>query len=417
MSSTASSPAATASWRSSSVLLLAAVTVTSTINWADRQFVPILFPAMKADLGLSDTELGLIGGPAFSLIYALAAFVFGYLADRVSRRAVLAWGLVIASVATAAGGLAAGFGSLFAARFLAGIGEASLYPCVMSLIADTFAPETRGRAIGIYGASIAVGSGLGVGLGGRLVELVGWRDVYYIYGAAGVIALPFLLAMREPPRTAEALATDHDPPARVIREAFADTRLLAIWIPGMAMIAAAFGFTSWAPTYFAEELGFSMTETGAIFGGGQLVGGVVGSLIGGRLGDAGRLRRRAGQLDICVASALVTLPLFVLLTLGLPAWFDVALALVAPVAAFAYFPSLQTMVAELVPAKRLGLTFAVHALFLGGLGTALGPLLVGAVSDATGSLRIALLVPAALILYAALGIAWAGRFLRRRMGE
>src|SRR5690606_23887846 len=120
---------------------------------ADRQVVPILFPAIKGELGLSDTELGIVGGLAFSLIYAISSFVFGYLADRTSRRAVIAFGLVAWSLATAAGGLATGFWTLFAARFFTGIGEASLYPCAMSLIADTIPPDRRGRAIGIVGAS------------------------------------------------------------------------------------------------------------------------------------------------------------------------------------------------------------------------------------------------------------------------
>ena len=118
--------------------LLFVLTLVGTINWADRQVVPILFPGIRAELGLTDTQLGMIGGLAFSMIYAASAFVFGRAADRGIRRNVVAVGLVLWSAATAAGAFATGFASLFAARFFTGLGEdatswlAVLYPAVVA---------------------------------------------------------------------------------------------------------------------------------------------------------------------------------------------------------------------------------------------------------------------------------------------
>ena len=407
-------PDARLSWRESPTFLLFTLTLVSTINWADRQVVPILFPGIKADLGLSDTELGIIGGLAFSIIYAVSAFVFGFLADRGSRRNVILFGLVSWSLATAAGGVATGFWSLFAARFFTGIGEASLYPCAMSLVADAFTPERRGRAIGILGASTAIGGGLGIGLGGRLAEAIGWREVFFVYGAAGALVLPLLLLMKEPARPPMAEDEEHEPPLRIVKEALGDVRLLAIWGAGSLMIAAALGWVSWAPTYFVREKGFDMGEAGMLFGAAQLIGGVVGSLIGGRLGDAFRARRFAGQLEVSALAALISVPLVALALFDISHALLVLAAVVSPLTIFAYFPNLQTMVAEIVPARRLGLTFAVHVLFLGGIGAAVGPFLVGWTSDTVGSLRLALFVPVVGVFLSAIGAWVAARVVRAR---
>lgn len=391
-----------ASWRSGPAFLLATLTLVNTINWADRQVVPILVPSIKANLGLTDTELGLVGGVAFSLIYAVAAFVFGYLADRASRRLVILAGLLGWSLATAASGLATGFGSLFAARFFTGLGEASLYPCAMSLIADAFPAEKRGRAVGLIGASTAMGGGLGIGVGGSLVGAMGWREVFYLYGAAGILVLPMLLVLVEPARTSGEAGVDHDPPGRIVVEALRDGRLMAVWTSGTLLMAGATGWITWAPTYFSRDLGFDVKEIALIFGAAQLLGGVAGSLAGGMLGDLARRRRFAGQLAVSSLGALVTAPVLGLALLDVPHAVITFVALVGPFTFFAAFPNLQTMVAEIVPARRLGLTFAVHMLFLAGIGTALGPFLVGWISDLTGSLRIALLAPLACCVLAAI---------------
>lgn len=385
----------TSSWREGSTFLLVTLVLVNTINWADRQVVPILVPSIKEDLGLSDTELGLIGGLAFTMIYAVAAFVFGYLADRSSRRMVILFGLVCWSIAAAAGGFAHSFWTLFAARFVTGIGEASLYPCAMSLIADAFPAEKRGAAMGIVGASTALGGGLGIGLGGWLVQQVGWRHVFFTYGSAGLLVLPLLLVIREPIRSAMPEHENHEPPGRIVSESLRDVRLLSIWVSGMLLIAAASGWIAWAPTYFVRDLGFDLGQIGLVFGMAQLLGGVAGSVLGGKIGDRLRKRKFAGQMRVAMLAGFAVAPLFSLALFDVPHWIMVTAAVLGPLAIFAAFPNLQTMVAEIVPARRLGLTFAVHVLFLSGIGAAVGPFLVGWLSDLTGSLRLALMVPVA----------------------
>jgi MFS family permease len=391
--------------------LLTVLTITSTMNWADRQVVPILFPGIRAELGLTDTELGIVGGLAFSLIYAITGFAFGVAADRTIRVYVIAFGLTVWSLATAAGAFVTSFGTLFWARFFTGIGEASLFPCAISLIGERFPPERRGRALGIFSMAAAIGAGLGVGLGGRLAEVLGWRHVFLIYGGTGLLLVPLVLSLPETPRShAE---TRRESPVLVVRELLGDRRLLLLWIGGLVAIACGIGFAAWAPSYFIRERGLGVTEAGLLFGVGALGGGIVGSLLGGALADRRQRARAAGGLDVAIVSALLSAPLiFLTINTGSP-WIFGVVGVLGLIAIYAIFPALQTVLVSWVPKERHGLASALNVFFLGGLGSALGPFVVGVASDRIGSLHGALLVPTFGLLLAAALIAAARRLARR----
>lgn len=392
--------------------LLAILCAATTVNWADRQVVPILFPAIREELGLSDTELGIIGGVAFSLVYALSSFVFGRAADYGRRVRIIAFGLFLWSIATAAGGLAVGFLTLFAARFFIGVGEASLYPCALSLIAEAFPQERRGRAMGVLGTAAALGGGLGVGLGGHMSEWIGWRNVFFVYGGAGLLLIPLVLSVPEA-RRAHADG-DREPMLPALRELVGDSRLLTVWMSGAAMIAAALAFATWLPSYFVRERGLDVGQVGLVFGLSVFVGGSLGSLVGGHYADVGRRRRAGGDLDVSTVSACIALPLVGLAIAPVPPALEILCVVLAPVGIYAFFPPLQTTLVELVPPARHGIAYAMHILCLSGIGAALGPFLVGAVSDATGSLFAGLALIPFLLALAALLSMRAGRKIRAR---
>jgi MFS family permease len=392
--------------------LLAVLTLTGTVNWADRQVVPILFPGIRAELHLSDTELGIVGGLAFSLIYALTGFFFGFAADRWLRVRVIAFGLATWSLATAAGGLATDFSTLFWARFFTGIGEASLFPCAVSLIGERFPPERRGRALGTFGMAAAIGAGLGIGLGGRLADALGWRSVFFIYGGSGLLLLPLVLALPETRRRRD--GTTRDPPLAAARTLLADARLAVLWLAGMIAIASGIGYAAWVPSFFVRDHGLGVTEAGLLFGAAALAGGIVGSLAGGMLADHRGRARFAGEADVAIASGLLAAPLIVA-TIGVATpWLFVPIGLAASISIYSFFPALQALLVRLVPQQHLGIAAALNVFFLGGLGSALGPFVVGSISDATGNLHAALLVPAGGFLVAAAVAAAAGRVARRR---
>jgi predicted MFS family arabinose efflux permease len=397
--------------RHGNAYLLTVLTITSTMNWADRQVVPILFPGIRAELGLTDTELGIIGGLAFSLIYAITGFAFGVAADRTIRVYVIAFGLTVWSVATAAGGFATSFGTLFWARFFTGIGEASLFPCAISLIGERFPSERRGQALGIFGMSAAIGAGLGVGLGGRLAEVFGWRQVFLIYGGTGLLLLPLVLSLPEAPRPQ--VAAQRESPVKVVRELLGDPRLLCLWMGGLVAIACGIGFAAWAPSYFIRERGLGVTEAGVVFGIAALGGGIGGSLLGGMLADRRQRRRAAGGLDVSFMSALVAAPLVLVTINASSPWVFGPLGLLGLTAVYAIFPALQTVLISWVPRERHGLASALNVFFLGGLGSALGPFVVGVASDRLGTLHAALTIPIVGLVLAAALIAAAGRLARR----
>jgi len=400
------------SWRHSPWYMLAVMTAVNAVNWADRQVVPILFPGIRSEIALTDTQLGIIGGLAFSLIYAVASFAFGYAADRTIRRNVVIVGLITWSIATAASGLATGFGSLFAARFFTGAGEASLYPATMSLIAERFPVAGRGRAMGIFGAAAAVGAGLGVGLGGYLAEVLGWRNVFVIYGAAGLVLVPLLMSIPEARRDGRG-ENRPEPARRVLGELFRDHRLLMVWTAGLVMMVAGFGYAAWVPSLFVRTRGFEVAEAGYLFGLAALTGGVAGSVLGGVLADRFRRRRLAGELDLSALAALLAIPLVTLVIGSTSTPLLVVGGLLGPVAIYAFFPPLQTVLTEIVPQRRLGLAYAVNILFLVGIGQGLGPFVVGHVSDATGSLVTGLAIAVAVMGVASVLALAAGHVVRR----
>ncbi len=395
----------------SPVYLLTVYTAVNAVNWAERQVMPILFPAVRTELGLTDTQLGIIGGIAFSIIYAISSFAFGRAADYGRRTRITALGLLLWSFATAAGGLATGFLSLFAARFFIGLGEASFYPCAMSLLAERSPAERRGRAMGIFGAAAAAGGGIGVALGGLLAESYGWRSVFFTYGGIGLLFLPALFTIHDPSR--DRGGAPREPMLPALKSLLTDGRLLRVWAAGTVMIAAGIGYSTWIPSFFVRERGLDVADAGYVFGASILVGGTRGSVLGGHFADVRRRLRKAGELDVSVAAASLGLP-FVLMTLApIDPRLQLAGALLAPVAIYAYFPSLQTMLVEIAPPQRLGIAYALQILFLGGVGQALGPFLVGVISDRSGSLLAGLLVPLVGLVAAAGLAALAGRHIRR----
>ena len=172
-----------------------------TFNFIDRQIIGILAVPIKADLGLSDTELGLMGGLAFALFYTGLGIPIAMAADRFSRTWIMTAALTIWSAMTAVSGLANNFWQLFAARLGVGVGEAGGVAPAYSLITDFFPPTHRARALSIYSFGIPIGSAIGIVFGGVIASMLDWRVAFFIVGIAGIVLAPiFRLTIKEPPR-------------------------------------------------------------------------------------------------------------------------------------------------------------------------------------------------------------------------
>jgi MFS family permease len=193
--------------------VLGVLVVVYVLNFLDRQIVSILAESIKHDLNLTDAEIGFLYGTAFAVFYAVFGIPLGRLADVWSRKNLISIGLAFWSLMTAASGLARSFGQLAVARVGVGVGEASASPASFSLLSDWFPPERRGTVLGIYSSGIYLGAGLGLMLGGQVVErwdgafpeagpfgLVGWQAAFLIVGLPGLLLSLWVTTLREPRR-------------------------------------------------------------------------------------------------------------------------------------------------------------------------------------------------------------------------
>jgi MFS family permease len=196
------------------------------VNFLDRQIIAILAERIRADLGISDAELGFLYGTAFAVFFAVFGIPLGRLADVWTRRSLIACGLGVWSAMTALSGFARGFGELAIARIGVGIGEASASPAAFSLLSDWFPPAKRATVLAIYSSGIYVGAGLGLGVGGIVVDrwdaafpagtapfgLRGWQAAFMVVGIPGLLLATVVARLREPRRGAHE-GGDADAPA------------------------------------------------------------------------------------------------------------------------------------------------------------------------------------------------------------
>ena len=201
--------------------MTALLTLAYILSYVDRSILGLLITPIKADLHVSDEQVGYLIGIAFGLFYATIGLPLGWLADRARRTRIVAGGVAVWSLATIASGLARGFGQLFVARMAVGVGEATLSPCAMSLIGDSFPPEKRGLPVGIYSTALALGAGissligaavLGLGAGSAdiAVPLIGavrpWQFALIVVGVPGLVLAPLFLLLPEPVRRSASTA-------------------------------------------------------------------------------------------------------------------------------------------------------------------------------------------------------------------
>jgi MFS family permease len=302
--------------------MIAVFFFTAMLSYTDRFILSLLVDPLRADLKISDTQVSLLQGLAFALVYSFAGLPFGRLADRVSRRAVIIAGVVIWSVATIACGYAHSFAQLFAARVLVGIGEAALAPAAVSMIADSFPPERRGTALSVFIAGMAIGGGAAIGIGGSLVgaatlglfktlPLVGalppWRAALVLLGAPGILIVLLLLSVREPQRRQPAASMVPLSVALARLRSSADI-LLPVFLAVALLSAADFSFQNWTPALLSRRFGLSAFNIGQQLGLLAILSGVGGTMAGGLLGDLGARRRgEVARISLAISATLLGL--------------------------------------------------------------------------------------------------------------
>lgn len=303
--------------------------IVAVLSYSDRLVLSLLVDPIRADLKLLDTEVALVQGLAFALIYSVAGLPFGRLADVMARRLVIMAGVVMWSLCSAACAYADGFATLFAARIGVGIGEAAFAPAAVSMIADLFAPHRRGLAIGCLLTGMAVGSGAAIVIGGGLLEyanggglavlpLVGplldglapWRAVLLVLGMAGVVPVALLLSLREPERRVRADEPSHLPDLKSVLAAFRSRAglLLPLYLAVSLISAGDFAIQNWIPALLSRRFGYSPGDIAGSLGVASIIIGGAGTIAGGLLSDrhAGRGGNR-GRLSVAMLAVIAGL--------------------------------------------------------------------------------------------------------------
>jgi MFS family permease len=303
--------------------LLAVLFLCSVLNTSDRAILNFLVGPIRHDLQISDVQISLLQGLSFSLCYALAGLPLGFLADRTARTRLLTAGILLWSGATIASGLAPNFKTLFICRMLVGIGEATLPPCAISLLSDSFTPAWRGRSMSLYllGGSMATGlAGLLVGWiltqapRGALQIIPGaapWRLAMIAVGGAGGLVAIALTCQREPPRHGFALQASGRAALREVAAYLAANAIVfrPLYLGFTAFSIATYGILAWAAPVLTRQFGLTASTAGKTLGLAFLVAGMAGALLAGQIVDHRRfLRGREAKLTLLSILPFVLLP-------------------------------------------------------------------------------------------------------------
>lgn len=391
------------------------------LNFVDRQVLALVAEDVKADMGLTDSQLGWLLGPAFVLFYTIAGIPLARLADITSRKQVVAVGLALWSAMTAACGAAGSFTHLLLARFGVGIGEAAGTPPSHSLLSDYFPPERRATALAIYGWGIFVGTGFGFVLGGMLLEAFSWRTAFYVAGIAGLpVALVLALTVREPPPGASDGVIEAKTPStrEVLRTLFARPSFPMLMVAASCQAFLGYTVLSWGATYLRRVFELSGRDAGVQFGIAAAVAGAVGVTLGGILADRLARRDERWYTWLSAIGSVISFPFALMF-----AWAPTSmLALIAFVPFYAlnnlYVSSLWTLVQNLVSPRMRSTAAATQLGILNIVGLGAGPLVAGYVSQVlepsygVDGLRVALTIAAVVGAVAAGFFLLAGRTMR-----
>ncbi|HKV04336.1 MAG TPA: MFS transporter [Candidatus Acidoferrales bacterium] len=370
--------------RRSTEFALAALFAFNLMNFFDRQLISVVTEPIRKLWGLSDSQLGWLG-TAFTLLYAMVGVPLGRLSDRRNRPTILAAGIGLWSLLTAASGLAWSFGSLFAARLGVGVGEASCAPAANSMIGDLYPPARRAFALSVFQVGLPIGIFLGSYIGGELAAAYGWRAPFFVACVPGLLLAGLAFLLTDPERG----ATESSPGAARVHEGSPYWRVLRI--PTMSWIiisGALFNFNAYAiyffmPAFLSRYHGLNLKNANitAAFILGAV--GVPGLLLGGWAVDRASRVRWNGRLLVSAIAFLVAAPCM-FFALNRPAGeLGIFMTLMACgwMLCYVYYSGVYAAVQDVVEPSLRGTAMAIYFFAMYALGGSFGPVLTGKLSD------------------------------------
>ena len=403
MNATTRYPSGRSAWGLVALLMVAYV-----FSYTDRTILGLLIEPVKADLELTDTQLGLLLGPAFGILYATMGLPFGWLADRWRRTWIIGIGATVWSLATIASGLARNFMSLFVARMTVGVGEATLSPCAMSLIADSFPREKRGKPIAFYSMAIVFGSAIAFLLGAVVLSTTDrWQLVFIGLGVAGLLPALVFFFVREPERT-EGQSQDDSLEGTSIPDALGYVarhwKTYGSFVSLMCLMTILAYAGGWNPAMFERTWGWSAEKYAWINGVVTLPLGVSVYWASGWLSDRWtQAGRRDAPLMIMIWGALVMTPLYFAAPLMPGPWLAFVILTTGGVGMMMLTAVSVTALLNITPATIRAQVIAIYYMTISLTGLFIGPTMVGYLSQHVfGEERLNLAVATMPVLFGAI---------------
>ena len=412
------------------VLALLMVGITS---YLDRYLISLLIEPIKADLGISDTQISLLQGAAFAIFYVAFGLPFGTIVDRANRRNILAAGIALWSAMTVACGFAENYWQLFLARAGVGIGEACLAPAAYSLIADYFAPEGRGKAMSVYNMANYLGTGASLLVGGFVLHALGdalavtmpvvghvasWKAVFFLVGTPGLLLALLMFTVREETRKSGAAGpANGDKPS--FRQFLAHLGAMpraygAVYFVSAMTAFVGLTFAAWGPSFFVRTFSMKAAEVGLMLGPVSAISGVAGCLASGILSDWLVVSNHVGGRFLV---PLLWWPIALVGLIALVAASTQQLALAAigllTFGSGVGLASVPPTIHDITPNRLRGRATSLHFIFSGLLGMGLAPTLIALVTDHVfrdpAALRESLLIVLLPVIAASFLVCLAGR--------
>ena len=374
-----------------------------TVAFIDRQILSLLIQPIKDDLGISDTQIGLLAGLAFAIFYSFIGIPIAKLADTKNRVTIISIGVALWTLMTALCGLTKTYFYLFLARIGVGVGEAALSPAAYSMIADYFPKEKLGRAIGVYVIGLYLGAGLAMLVGSAVISMVSsmplielpyygaiqpWQLTFLLVSIPGILVLLLLLSIKEPKRINH-LDTQTDDQTSFkevliylwgLRKIFVNLNI-GICING-AVIA---GFMVWIPEWLRRSFEINIVDAGIIYGLALLIFGSIGPFMGGWASDyLARKNYADAPMRTVLYAALLTIPFAILMPLAPNLFFAVILLCIVTFL-FSVPQGLPPVVMQLIaPNHMRAQTTAIFMLFSNLFSYAFGAAIIAVITDYIG---------------------------------
>ena len=354
------------------------------INFVDRQFISSFAPFLKSDLGLSDTEIGLLTGIVFIFFYTVAGLFVGTLADRYNRTKIIGIGVILWSAFTAISGFAKNFFTLAAPRLFIGVGESTITPTTMSILSDRYEQKRLGFAAGFYYLGVPVGVGISLLIAGYLEPMIGWRGCFYLLGVIGLLLGFLMLFVKDSPRK----NISNKPESKTFFEiisllykALSTSKSLVLTIIAGTLYHLVLGAAQFEVIWAVADKGFNPNTFGQINGWIFVVFGVLGSLFGGIASDWALKTYNLPRTWFLLILTVLLIPLAFtryLETDNFLFWVGICSS------AFSlgcFYGPIFAVIQELVPSSIKGTVVAFNLLCLNLLGIAIGSIVFGIMAD------------------------------------